>query len=842
VPGRHILLARSVRLRLGVRLLVAASLVGAGSMVGATSASATRVDYIAGPTGQPTILQIQGEPNEINDLVVSFDAATKKYTIDERHPGDLVNLLPYYNFAPSCEPSMPPAARVVCDGDQITYMDVVLGDGDDAFSLDQTVTIDSLITGGPGNDTVQGGSGTDDIEGYSGADTLRGGGGRDGLFSDGETASPAQQFADRLFGEDGNDALIGTNGTETFDGGPGNDEVRASGGNDTLEGGDGSDLLNGGDGADALAGGADNDELGTVITGAPGNVSLERGNDVMDGGPGDDLLRPGAGPEQPCPPETQPPDCSDDDLLGGGDGYDTVRFERRVVPIRASIDGIANDGQLGEADNIMPGVEKLVGGESDDTLVGGAGDDTIDGAGGDDVIDGVGGNDSLEGGTQDGGSDRIVGGDGDDNLSGSAGDDFFVAGNGNDAASGGDGADDIGGGPGDDRLSGGHGTDTIRGEAGNDELSGGEENDTLEGGDGNDALRGENGDDLLRGERGGDDLSGGDGEGDAADYESTATAIRVTLDDRANDGSGGGREHDNVHRDVEDVRGGGDEDTFFGSAKFNQLDGAAGEDYLDGGGGVDQLRAGRARDVVRARDDSRDVLDCGRSVDFAIIDPGDQVRGCEQVSIRGREKPRQGKEIVVARVRGDTEFGPPRMSRTVPLQDRIEVPVRTKIDSSGSGRIALTAEARGGTRQAADFYGGVFRIDQQDDESITQIRLGGGEGCTGTGSGPVRPSYKTQKDGVWGDTRRPRKHGRSSARASARVRASRSGGDLFRTVGAYSSATVAEGDAGTVWFTQDRCDGTLTRVTMGSVVVRDFRRDKTVKLTAGESYLARASR
>ena len=47
---------------------------------------------------------------------------------------------------------------------------------------------------------------------------------------------------------------------------------------------------------------------------------------------------------------------------------------------------------------------------------------------------------------------------------------------------------------------------------------------------------------------------------------------------------------------------------------------------------------------------------------------------------------------------------------------------------------------------------------------------------------------------------------------------------------------------GTRWLVEDRCDGTLTRVTKGSVVVRDFARDKRKILRAGESYLARARR
>ena len=118
-----------------------------------------------------------------------------------------------------------------------------------------------------------------------------------------------------------------------------------------------------------------------------------------------------------------------------------------------SIDGVANDGQAGEADNVEPGVERMIGGDGADTLIGTPGNDSIDGAGGDDLIDGIGGDDSLEGGTVDGGSDtegrrrqrhafRQCG----RRLSGRPG--------GADAANGGEGADFVEGGPGADRLTG----------------------------------------------------------------------------------------------------------------------------------------------------------------------------------------------------------------------------------------------------------------------------------------------------------------------------------------------------------------------------------------------------
>ncbi|MEA2494181.1 MAG: hypothetical protein QOJ29_2092, partial [Thermoleophilaceae bacterium] len=63
-----------------------------------------------------------------------------------------------------------------------------------------------------------------------------------------------------------------------------------------------------------------------------------------------------------------------------------------------------------------------------------------------------------------------------------------------------------------------------------------------------------------------------------------------------------------------------------------------------------------------------------------------------------------------------------------------------------------------------------------------------------------------------------------------------SGSGAFRTVGRYSSATVR----GTTWLTDDKCNGTLTRVTAGKVGVRDFVLKKTIVVNKGKSYFARA--
>jgi hypothetical protein len=63
-------------------------------------------------------------------------------------------------------------------------------------------------------------------------------------------------------------------------------------------------------------------------------------------------------------------------------------------------------------------------------------------------------------------------------------------------------------------------------------------------------------------------------------------------------------------------------------------------------------------------------------------------------------------------------------------------------------------------------------------------------------------------------------------------------GGRYRTHGRNSHATVR----GTHWVVSDSCAGTLTRVSRGSVVVRDEVRHRSIVLDAGEHYLARPRR
>ena len=64
------------------------------------------------------------------------------------------------------------------------------------------------------------------------------------------------------------------------------------------------------------------------------------------------------------------------------------------------------------------------------------------------------------------------------------------------------------------------------------------------------------------------------------------------------------------------------------------------------------------------------------------------------------------------------------------------------------------------------------------------------------------------------------------------------GKGAFQTTGRYSAATVR----GTRWLVQDSCAGTLTKVTQGTVNVRDNVRHRTVVVRAHKQYTARPRR
>ncbi len=313
-----------------------------------------------------------------------------------------------------------------------------------------------------------------------------------------------------------------------------------------------------------------------------GNSGPEGGNDHIDlskftnpegqsrivGGPGDDV-------ETAAPGGTDfemgtDPDGADQ--LIGGPGFDQAGYNARTGSLTLSAaDGLANDGEAGEHDNISSNIEKLDGGSGNDNITAGLVDSDLLGNDG---------NDTLTGGP---GGDQISGGSGTNRLSGGPGDDSFGARDGT--------ANTMDGGPGDDEFELGTGTDDVHG------------------GDGFDFV------DVFE-------------EGPAPDF--AILDVSVTLDDVANDGASG--EFKNIHSDIEDISTGPGNDTVVGTNAAEQIFTESGNDLVSAGGGSDQVFTSTGDDAVSARDGLFDRISCGGGTDSATVDDIDSLSGCENVS------------------------------------------------------------------------------------------------------------------------------------------------------------------------------------------------------------------
>ncbi len=408
-------------------------------------------------------------------------------------------------------------------------------------------------------DTVIGGTGNDTLVGEGGADRLYGGPGND--LIDDRTANTGFLYEastldggrgdDRLFSADSGDTLFGGQGNDVLDGGTQNggagsdllrdgnvdysdrtngisaylEDTRANDGEagefdrilnaGGVSGGAGNDVIIGSDGARGNGGNdflqANSrpgyvDPVGSSSGGYVAALNGGAGDDTLIGGPADDLLEGGPGA---------------DVLRGGAGDADQVSYADRTADLRLTEDGVADDGEAGEGDDLGSDIEVIYGGRGNDYIIGGPGDSVIEGYEGNDSIFGANGNDSLDGGN---GDDLLGGGNGDDTLVGGLGADVLAGNGGRDLArysdrgtaplflsldqvandgeagegdyladnvedlEGGLGADLIVGNAFDNRLYGLNSRDTIYGNGGNDTLDGGRNPDLLFGGPGRDTL------------------------------------------------------------------------------------------------------------------------------------------------------------------------------------------------------------------------------------------------------------------------------------------------------------------------------------------------------------------
>jgi len=259
------------------------------------------------------------------------------------------------------------------------------GDGDDTITL--TGSVDAVINGNKGNDTLGGGSGSDTLNGGDGNDT----------FDEGKASNGKDVFN----GGAGTDTISYASRTSavtiTLDGKATSGESSES---DTVKndvencvGGSGGDTITGSDVANTITGGLGDDTL----NGGKGDDIFDQGSDPLsaDGGTSPDVGTPG----------------SDDDTINGGDGFDLVTYASRTNAVTISLVSKAHSGQTGEAD-LITNVENLTGGDGNDTITGDDGPNELTGGPGDDTIYGCLGDDTIDGST---GNNKLVceGGDGD---------------------------------------------------------------------------------------------------------------------------------------------------------------------------------------------------------------------------------------------------------------------------------------------------------------------------------------------------------------------------------------------------------------------------------------------
>lgn len=167
---------------------------------------------------------------------------------------------------------------------------------------------------------------------------------------------------------------------------------------------------------------------------------------------------------------------------------------------------------------------------------------------------------------------------------------------------------------------------------------------TLVGGPGPDVFYGGFGEDSMNGREGADAFHGGSGRDTVsyAGYAGSGQPVTASIDNQPHSGIGcpARCEGDLIDADVENLVGGGGDDTLVGTPGVNALGGAAGNDTLRGGLGSDSLDGGAGSDTA---DYSQDDRATGVTVDLGA--------GSQSAPDRGREDTLSAIENVVA-----TEF------------------------------------------------------------------------------------------------------------------------------------------------------------------------------------------
>jgi streptogramin lyase len=191
-----------------------------------------------------------------------------------------------------------------------------------------------------------------------------------------------------------------------------------------------------------------------------------------------------------------------------------------------------------------------------------------------------------------------------------------------------------------------------------------------------------------------------------------------------------------------------------------------------------------------------------------------------------------GDTVVASVVRGYVAVQRPGSTTFVPIAHATPLPMGSVIDAD-RGTVTIVTALPGRRRsQTAQFWGGKFSI-RQAESGMTDVYLTGGDfAACGRAAKPksARATVATTHH------RAPAPRARSHKPIRKLWGRDRHG--AFTTHGTDSISTVR----GTYWLTEDRCDGTLTRVRQGKVSVKDLKTGRHTLVRAGHRHLARARR
>jgi hypothetical protein len=162
----------------------------------------------------------------------------------------------------------------------------------------------------------------------------------------------------------------------------------------------------------------------------------------------------------------------------------------------------------------------------------------------------------------------------------------------------------------------------------------------------------------------------------------------------------------------------------------------------------------------------------------------------------------------------------------VPLTSATKIPSGATIDAL-HGTLSLTSATGVGKKtQTGTFGGAVFKV--------TQTTGGASKGLTTLTL--VNNAFKGAPSFATCAAKKGKAVGAAVSKKVLQLLHARDNHGKFRSKGRYAAATTR----GTVWSMADRCDGTLTSVSSGSVTVNDLVRHVNVTVRAHHSYLALA--